>query len=362
LFTALPTFRQSIAATLRARSNLLQLLLLEGCSSSWSIAMTLSRRRFLHVAVGAAAPVVSGTARAQGYPSRAIRFIVPFPSGGVSDIIARHMGQRLSDRLGQPFVIENRGGAGSNLGTEIVVNAPPDGYTLLLDGSANAVNATLYPNLSFNYLRDISPVGSMFRAPHIMEVNPSFPAKTVPDFIAYAKARSGQINMASAGTGTISHMAGELFNMMTGIVLTHVPYRGAAPAVTDLLGGQVQVMFDNAASSTAHIRAGRLRALAVTTSTRMDALPDVPTVAEFVQGYEASNVNGIGVPARTPAEIVAKLNAEVDRTLGDPLIQARFAELGGTAMIGSPADYRTFLAEETEKWARVVKAVGLKPS
>jgi len=325
--------------------------------------MTLSRRRLLHVAAGVAAtPMVSAKAKGQGYPSRPIRFVVPFPSGGVSDIIARLMGQRLSERLGQSFVIENRGGAGSNLGTEIVVKAPADGYTVLLDGSANAVNATLYASLSFNYLRDIAPVASMFRAPHIMEVHPSFPADTVPDFIAQAKAHPGRINMASAGIGTISHMAGELFNMMTGIALTHVPYRGASPAVTDLLGGQIQVMFDNAASSIAHIRAGRLRALAVTTSRRMEALPDVPTVAEFVQGYEASNVNGIGVPARTPADIVAKLNAEVDGILGDPVIKARFAELGGTTMIRSPTDYRTFLAEETEKWARVVKAAGLKPS
>jgi tripartite-type tricarboxylate transporter receptor subunit TctC len=325
--------------------------------------MTLSRRRLLHVAAGmAATPMVSAKAKGQGYPSRPIRFVVPFPSGGVSDIIARLMGQRLSERLGQSFVIENRGGAGSNLGTEIVVKAPADGYTVLLDGSANAVNATLYANLSFNYLRDIAPVASVFRAPHIMEVHPSFPAETVPDFIAQAKAHPGRINMASAGIGTISHMAGELFNMMTGIALTHVPYRGAAPAVTDLLGGQIQVMFDNASSSTAHIRAGRLRALAVTTSRRMEALPDVPTVAEFVQGYEASNVNGIGVPARTPADIVAKLNAEIDAILGVPVIKARFAELGGTTMIRSPADYRTFLAEETEKWARVVKAAGLKPS
>ena len=325
--------------------------------------MTLSRRRVLYVAAGvAAAPIIPATAKGQGYPSRPIRFIVPFPSGGVSDIIARLMGQRLSERLGQPFVIENRGGAGSNLGTEIVVKAPPDGHTVLLDGSANAVNATLYKNLSFNYLRDIAPVASMFRAPHIMEVHPSFPAETIPEFIAYVKAHPGRINMASAGIGTISHMAGELFNMMTGIALTHVPYRGAAPAMTDLLGGQIQVMFDNAASSTAHIRAGRLRALAVTTSTRVDALPDVPTVSEFVRGYEASNVNGIGVPARTPIDIVAKINAEVDGILGDPFITAQFAELGGTAMIGSPADYRIFLAEETEKWARVVKAAGLKPS
>jgi tripartite-type tricarboxylate transporter receptor subunit TctC len=299
-------------------------------------------------------------ALAQSYPARPIRFIVPFPPGGVSDIIGRQVGQWLSDRLGQPLVIENRGGAGSNLGTEVVVNAPPDGYTLLLDGSVNAVNATLYPNLRFNYLHDISPVGSMFRAPHIMEVHPSFPAKTVPEFIAYAKAHPGQINMASAGVGTMSHMAGELFSLLTGIKLIHVPYRGAGPALTDLLGGQVQVMFDNAASSTAHIRAGRLHALAVTTSKRMDVLPELPSVGELVPGYEASNVNGIGVPAMTPAEIIVKLNTELNTVLRDPQTKARFAELGGATMIGSPADYGKFLAAETEKWAAVVKAAGLK--
>jgi tripartite-type tricarboxylate transporter receptor subunit TctC len=316
----------------------------------------------LHTVAGAAASAIFATARAQGYPSRPIRFVVPFPPGGVSDIIARQMGQWLSAALGQPFVIEDRGGAGSNLGTEIVVSAPADGYTLLLDGSANAVNASLYPDLGFIYLRDITPVASMFRAPHIMEVAPSFPAKTVAEFIAYAKAHPGQINMGSAGTGTISHMAGELFAMMTGIELTHVPYRGAAPALVDLLGVQVQVMFDNAASSIAHVQAGRLRALAVTTARRIDALPDVPAVAEFVPGYEASNVNGIGVPAKTPAEIVARLSAEINAVLGDAATKARFAELGGAPMIGSPADYKKFLADETEKWARVVKAAGLKPN
>jgi tripartite-type tricarboxylate transporter receptor subunit TctC len=328
--------------------------------------MTISRRRFLQsqmhylAAAAAAIPIAAGVARAEAYPSRPIRFVVPFPPGGVSDIIARQMGETLSDRLGQPFVIEDRGGAGSNLGTEIVVNAPADGYTLLLDGSANAVNASLYSNLSFIYLRDITPVASIFRAPHILEVSPSFPAQTVPELIAFAKSRPREINMASAGTGTISHMAGELFAMMTGIELTHVPYRGAGPALIDLLGGQVQVMFDNAASSIPHIHAGRLRALAVTTAKRVDVLPDVPTVGEFVSGYEASNVNGIGLPAKTPPEIIVELNTAVDAILGDPRIKARFAELGGTPMVCSPADYRKFLTEETEKWARVVQAAGLK--
>jgi tripartite-type tricarboxylate transporter receptor subunit TctC len=322
--------------------------------------MTLSRRRFLH-ATAAVLPFIPAVARAQAYPSRPIRFVVPFPPGGVSDIIARQMGQWLSERLGQPLIVEDRGGAGSNLGTEIVVNAPPDGYTLLLDGSANAVNASLYPDLNFVYLRDIAPVASMFRAPHIMEVIPSFPAKTVTDFIAYAKAHPRQVNMGSAGIGTISHMAGELFAMMTGIELTHVPYRGAAPALVDLLGGQVQVMFDNAASSTAHVRAGRLHALGVTTTARVDALPDVPSLSEFVPGYEASNVNGVGAPAKAPREIVAKLNAEVGAILREPATKAKFAELGGAPMLGSPADYLAFLTAETEKWAKVVKATGIKP-
>jgi tripartite-type tricarboxylate transporter receptor subunit TctC len=322
--------------------------------------MTLSRRRFLHAIAGAGAVAPSTIARAQSYPSRPMRFVIPFPPGGVSDIIGRHIGQWLSDRLGQPFIIENRGGAGSNLGTEVVVNAPADGYTLLLDGSANAVNASLYPNLRFNYLRDIAPVGSMFRAAHIMDVHPSFPTRTVPEFIAYAKAHPGGINMSSAGVGTISHMAGELFGLLTGIKLIHVPYRGAAPALIDLLAGQVQVMFDNAASSTEHVRAGRLHALAVTTSQRVDVLPEVPAVSEFVPGYEASNVNGIGAPAQTPADIIAKLNSKLNATLADPSTKARFAELGGAAMIGSPADYGAFLGEETEKWAKVVRAAGLK--
>jgi len=324
--------------------------------------MHFPRRQFLHLAATTAAlSAVPRVARADAYPSRPVRLIVGLPPGNSPDIVARLVGQWLSERLGQPLVVEDRGGAGSNLGTEVVVNSPPDGYTLLLDGSANAVNATLYPDLSFVYLHDITPVASMFRAPHVMEVNPSFPAQTIPDFIAYAKAHPRQINMASAGIGTISHMAGELFAMMTGIELTHVPYRGAGPALTDMLGGQVQVMFDNAASSIEHIRAGRLHALGVTTATRVDVLRNVPSIGEFVPGYEASNVNGVGVPAKTPDDIVAKLNSEIDAILGDPATKARFGELGGAPMVGSPADYKAFLTAETDKWAKVVKAAGLKP-
>ncbi len=324
--------------------------------------MRVTRRHVLALTTGAvAAPFLRRIARADSWPSRPIRFVVPFPPGGVSDIIARYVGQRLAERLGQPFVVEDRGGAGSNIGTEIVVKSPPDGYTMLLDGSANAVNASLYPDLSFVYLRDVTPVASIFRAAHIMEVNPSVPVQSVQEFIAYAKAHPKQINMASAGVGTISHMAGELFAMMAGIELTHVPYRGAGPAITDLLGGQVQVMFDNAASSIAHIRGGRLRPLAVTTPKRVAALPDVPALNEFVAGYEASNVNGVGVPARTPSEIVAKLNAELNAVLTEPATAARFADLGGAAMVGTPGDYRAFLTAETDKWAKVVKAAGLKP-
>ena len=330
---------------------------------TFSPRMACSRRRFLHTvflqtAAGAAASIISTIARAQDYPSRPIRFVVPFPPGGVSDIIARQMGQWLSARLRRPFVVEDRGGAGSNLGTEIVVSAPADGYTLLLDGSANAVNASLYPDLGFVYLRDITPVASMFRAPHIMEVAPSFPAKTVAEFIAYAKAHPGQINMGSAGIGTISHMAGELFAMTTGIELTHVPYRGAAPALVDLLGGQVQLMFDNAASSIAHVQAGRLRALAVTTATRSLALPDVPTVGETVPGYEASAFFGMAVPAGTPRPIIDKLNKAVNEALASPSVQRSLAEMGGTLIAGTPEDFGRIIVSETEKWSKVVKATG----
>jgi tripartite-type tricarboxylate transporter receptor subunit TctC len=326
--------------------------------------MALPRRRFLHVvAVGTLAlPFVSRSVRADTYPSRPVRFIVPFAAGGVSDILGRLIGQSLSERLGQPFVVENRSGAGTNVGTALVVNSASDGYTLLLDGSSNTVNASLYRDLSFDFLRDIVPVAGVFRAPHIMEVNPSFPAKTVADFIAYAKAHPGQINMASAGIGTISHMAGELFKLMAGIDMTHVPYRGAAPALTDLLSGQVQVMFDNAASSIEHIRAGRLHALAVTTAVRAAQLPDVPAIGELVPGYEASNVNGVGVPAKTPPEIVALLNGAINSSLKDPGVAARIVALGGAVMIGSQAGYGAFLADDAEKWAKVVKSAGLQPA
>jgi tripartite-type tricarboxylate transporter receptor subunit TctC len=325
--------------------------------------MKLPRRQFLHLAAGAAVlPAVSRIARAQTYPTRPVRFIIPFPPGGVSDIIGRLMGQWLSDRLGQPFVIENRPGAASNIGTEAAVNAAPDGYTLLLVGSPNAINTTFYEKLNYNFIRDIAPVASVVRSPQVMEVNPSFPAKTVPEFIAYAKANPGKLNFASPGIGTPSHVSGELFKMMAGLDMVHVPYRGAALALTDMLGGQVQVMFDNPASSIEHIRAGRLRALAVTTATRSEVLPDVPTMREFLPGYEASNVNGVGVPTKTPTDIVDKLNKEINAALANPTMKARLADLGGTAFAGSPADFGKLIAEETEKWAKVVKFAGIKPN
>jgi tripartite-type tricarboxylate transporter receptor subunit TctC len=324
--------------------------------------MKLPRRRFLHLAAGAAAlPALSRIARAQTYPSRPVRWVVPFPPGGVTDIVARLMGQWLSERLGQPFVIENRPGAGGNIGAEAVVKAAPDGYTLYLSSSPNAISATLYDNLNFNFIRDIAPVASISISPLVMEVNPSVPAKTVPEFVAYAKANSGKLNMASNGNGTTSHLAGELFKMMTGINMLHVPYRGAAPALTDLIGGQVQVMFDIMASSIEHIRAGKLRALAVTTATRSEALPDVPNVGEFLPGFEASAWQGVGVPKRTPTEIVDRLNKEMNAALADPKIKARLADLGSSVFSSSPADFGRFIAAETEKWAKVVKFSGAKP-
>jgi tripartite-type tricarboxylate transporter receptor subunit TctC len=302
-----------------------------------------------------------GDAVALDYPTRPVRWIVGYPAGGSTDIVARLIGQYLSEKLGQQFVIENRPGATNNLGTEQVVRAAPDGYTLLLVNPANAVNATLYEKLSFNFIRDIAPVAGFIRAANVMEVNPSVPAKTVPEFIAYAKANPGKINLASSGSGTSIHMSGELFKMMTGLDMVHVPYRGSAPMLTDLLGGQVQVTFDNMPSSIEHIRAGRLRALAVTTSVRSDALPDVPVIADFVPGYEASTWFGAGVPKGTPAEIIDKLNKEMNAALLDPKIKERLVALGGMSLAGSPADFGRVIAEETDKWAKVVKFSGAKP-
>jgi tripartite-type tricarboxylate transporter receptor subunit TctC len=322
--------------------------------------MNLPRRRFLHLAAGAVAlPTASRLAWAQAYPSRPVRIIVGFPPGG--DTVPRLMGQWLAERLGQSFVIENRPGAGSNIATEMVVNASPDGYTLLLISPAQAVNATLYEKLNYNFIRDIAPVASFSRETNVMVVNTSVPAKTVPEFIAYAKSHPGRINMASAGNGTSVHVVGELFKMMTGVSMVHVPYRGAALAMTDLLSGQVQVMFATMPSSIAYVRSGMLRALAVTSATRSAALPDIPTVGDFVPGYQASSVYGVGAPRNTPAEIVDKLNGEINAGLADPKIKARLADVGGTPVPGSPADFGKLIAEETEKWGKVVKFAGLKP-
>ena len=320
------------------------------------------RRQFLHLAAGAAAlPVLPRIATAQAYPSRPIRWVVGFVPGGATDIIARLMGQWLSERLGQSVVIENRPGAGSNIATELVVNAPADGYTLLLVGPTHAVNATLYEKLTYNFIRDIAPIASISREPLVMVVNPSVPAKTVPEFIAYAKANPGKLNMASSGIGTSVHVGGELFKMMTGINMLHVPYRGAAPAITDLIGGRVQVMFATLPSSIEYIKAGNLRALAVTTAKRTPVLPDMPTVGDVLPGYEASAVYGVGTPRNTPAEIVDKLNKEINAGLADPRMKARLADLGGTVLPGSPADFGKLIAGEREKWAKVVKFSGAKP-
>jgi tripartite-type tricarboxylate transporter receptor subunit TctC len=323
--------------------------------------MKLPRRRFLHLAAAAAAlPAVSRIATAQTYPARPVRIIVGFAPGGGLDIIARLIGQWLSERLGQQFVIENRPGAGSNIGTEVVVRAPADGYTLLFAASPAAINATLYDKLNFNFIRDIAPVAGIMLVPNVMVVNPSFPAKTIPEFIAYAKANPGKINMASGGVGGVSHVSGELFNMMAGVNMIHVPYRGVAPALTDLLGGQVQVTFATMPSSIEYIRAGKLRALAVTTATRSEALPDIPTVSDFVPGYEASNWYGVGAPKGTPAEVIDKLNRETNEILADPKAKARLADLGGTTLVGSPADFGKLIAEETEKWGNVIRVLNIK--
>jgi tripartite-type tricarboxylate transporter receptor subunit TctC len=320
------------------------------------------RRNFLHLAAGAAALLAaSRIARAQAYPTRPVRIVVGFAPGGGVDIIARLIGQWLSERLGQQFIIENRPGAGTNIATEAVVRAPADGYTLLLVNAANAVNATLYDNLSFNFVRDIAPVAGIMAASSVMVVHPSVPAKTVPEFIAYAKANPGKINMASGGVGSPSHVAGELFKMMAGVGMIHVPYRGLAPALTDLLGGQVQVIFGAVTSSIEYIKAGRLRALAVTTAKRSEVLPDLPTVGEFVPGYEASQWYGLGVAKNAPTEIIDRLNKEINVALADPNMKARLADLGGTALAGSPAEFGKLIAEETEKWGKVVKFSGAKP-
>jgi tripartite-type tricarboxylate transporter receptor subunit TctC len=323
--------------------------------------MKLPRRQFLHLAVGAVAlPTVSRVARAQAYPTRPVRFVAAFAAGGGSDILSRLMGQSLSERLGQPFVIENRPGAAGNIGTEAVVRAPPDGYTLLLVGAWNAINATLYDKLNFNFIRDIAPVAGISQEPNAIVVHPLVPAKTVPEFIAYANANPGKVNMASGGNGAPSHVSGELFKMLAGVSLVHVPYRGAGPALVDLLGGQVQVMFAPMTVSIEYIRAGKLRPLAVTTAIRSEALPDIPTVSEFVPGYEASQWYGVGVPKNTPAEVVNKLNREISAALADSKMKARLADLGSKPLAGSPAEFGKFIADETEKWGKVVRFANIK--
>ena len=324
--------------------------------------MTIPRRQFLHLAAGIAVlPVVSRIAWAQTYPTRPVRIVVPFPAGGTADILARLTGQWLLERLGRQFIIENRPGAGTNIGTEVAVRAPPDGYTLLMLGPANAINATLYERLNFNFIRDIAPVAGIIRTPLVMVVNPLFPAKTVPEFIAYAKANPGKINMASSGNGASPHVAGELFKMMTGISMLHVPYRGEAPALTDLIGGQVQVYFGLLPGTIEYFKSGTLRPVAVTTTVRSELLPEVPALAELVPGFEASYWAGVGAPRNTPVEIIQRLNKEINAGLANPKLKARFAELGGTMLSGSPADLTKLIADDTEKWAKVVKFSGAKP-
>jgi len=323
--------------------------------------MKLPRRKFLHLAAGAAAlPAVSRSAWAQAYPSRPVRILVGFTAGSGPDIVARLIGQWLSERLGQQVLIENRPGGASNIATEAVVRAAPDGYTLLLVTSGNAVNASLY-ELSFNFIRDIAPVAAITRTPHVMEVHPSFPARTVPEFIAFAKANPGKVTLASAGNGSPGHLAGALLRMMVGIDLTHVPYRGASQAVTDLIGAQVDVAIVTLAASIEQIRAGKLRPIAMTTVTRLDLLPDLPTVSEFVPTFEASGWLGIGAPSNTSREVIDRLNKEINAGLADSGLEAKLADLGLTPIIGSPADFGTLIAVETEKWAKVVKFAGIKP-
>jgi tripartite-type tricarboxylate transporter receptor subunit TctC len=324
--------------------------------------MKLPRRQFLHLAAGAAAlPAFSRIARAQSYPARPVRLIVTAAPGGAMDITARLIGQWLSERLDQQFIIENRPGAGFNIGTEAVVRAPPDGYTLLVVSVANTVNATLYDRLNFNFIRDIAPVGGLIRGPLVMELNLSVPAKTVPEFVAHAKANPGKINFASGGNGGPPHLSGELFKVMTGVNMVHVPYRGMAPALTDLLGGQIQVIFDNLPTSLEFIQAGKVRPLAVTSATRSEVLPELPTVSEFLPGFEVGSWFGIGAPKNTPAEIVDKLNKEINAGLADPKMKARIADLSSVPLPMTPAEFGKFIAAETEKWGKVVKLAGIKP-
>jgi tripartite-type tricarboxylate transporter receptor subunit TctC len=324
--------------------------------------MKLPRRKFLRLAAGAGAlPAVSRIARAQAaYPMRPVRIICGFAPGGTTDVLARMIGQWLSERFDQSFVIENRPGAGTNIATEAVVKAAPDGYTLLMVSPPNVINATLYEKLNFNFLRDIAPIAAIARVANVMEVNPSVPISSVPEFIAYAKASPGKINFASAGVGTSQHVSGELFKMMAGVDIVHVPYRGAAPALTDLVGGQIQAMFDNVSSSIEHIRAGKLRPLAVTTASRSPALPDIPTIGDFLPGYEASVVNGVGAPKNTPADVIERLNTEINAALADAKIKARLADLGSTPLPLTASGYAKLLADETEKWGQVVKFSGAK--
>ena len=324
--------------------------------------MKLSRRHFLHLAAsGAVLPAIPRVARAQTYPTRPVRIIVGLPAGGSVDLVARLMGRWLSERLGQPLVIENRPGAGTNIATEAVVRASADGYTLLQITSANATNASLYDKLNFNFIRDIAPVASIVRALFVMVVNPSFPAKTVPEFIAYAKANPRKISMASAGNGTPGHIAGELFMVMTGVNMMHVPYRGDPPALTDLIGGQVQVLFGSMPVSIEQIKAGKLRPLAVTTATRSEVLPDIPTVGEFVPGYEATGWQGVGAPKGTPTDIIDTLNRQINAGLADPSMKVRLADLGYSVLAGSPGEFGKLIADDTDKWAKVIKLAGIKP-
>jgi tripartite-type tricarboxylate transporter receptor subunit TctC len=324
--------------------------------------MKLSRRSLLHLSAGAVAlPALSRRARAQTYPARPIRLIIGYTPGGSADITARLTGQWLSERLGQSVIVESRPGGGTNIATEAVVRAPPDGYTLLLVAPANAINATLYDKLNFEFLRDIVPVAGIIRFPNVVDVNPSLPIKSIPELIAYGKTNPGKLNMASSGNGSTIHMSGELFKMMTGINMVHVPYRGGAPALTDLIAGQVHVMFDNLPTSAEHVKSGRLRGLAVTGAARSHVLPDLPTVADFLPGYEASAWYGLGAPRNTPAAVIDRLNDAVNAILADPAPQGRFAELGASLLPGSPADFGKLLADETEKWGKVVKFAGAKP-